>query len=68
MIALEDQVIGINLQNVWNTSSGTAPFWPTDYFVPSVIPSGVSNPQGANSYFKLMNLQAHEPERLGHGH
>jgi hypothetical protein len=45
----------MSMQNVWGTSSGQAPFWPDDYFVPNTTPNGISNPYP--SYFDLLNYK-----------
>lgn len=50
-----EAVLRVSLQNVWTTTSGQAPFWPDDYFVPYDIPNGVNNPNDYNSYFQLLN-------------
>lgn len=44
--------MGIKMQNVWSTTSGQAPFWPTDYFVPDAVPPGVGTGAG---YFEILN-------------
>ncbi len=47
-----EAVMGIKMQNVWSTTSGQAPFWPTDYFVPDAVPPGVGTGAG---YFEILN-------------
>lgn len=37
-----EAVMKINLTDVWNTTTGTAPFWPIDYFVPAGNPPDVT--------------------------
>jgi hypothetical protein len=47
-----EAVMGINMANVWSTTSGQAPFWPIDYFVPDAVPPAVGSGQG---YFEYLN-------------
>jgi hypothetical protein len=47
-----EAVMGIKMQNVWSTTSGQAPFWPTDYFVPDAVPAGAGTGAG---YFEILN-------------
>jgi hypothetical protein len=47
-----EAMMGIKMQNVWSTTSGQAPFWPTDYFVPDAVPPGVGSGAG---YFEILN-------------
>jgi len=53
--AFGEAVLQVSLQNVWATTTGQAPFWPTDYFVPYNIPSGVNNPDNLPAYFEVLN-------------
>jgi hypothetical protein len=47
-----ESAMGINMQDVWNTSSGTAPFWPRDYFEPYSVPTGSG---GSTPYLTTLN-------------
>jgi len=47
-----EAVMGVNMPNVWSTTSGQAPFWPIDYFVPDAVPPPVGSGQG---YFEYLN-------------
>jgi len=47
-----EAVMGVKMPNVWSTTSGQAPFWPVDYFVPDAVPSPVGTGQG---YFEYLN-------------
>jgi hypothetical protein len=42
----------IKMLDVWNTTSGTAPFWARDYFEPYSVPSGSG---GSTPYFETLN-------------
>ena len=62
-----EAVLETPMEGVWSTqptssSSMQAAFWPTSYFVPDVIPTGVTNPNncgssgsGACTYFQVLN-------------
>lgn len=62
-----EAVMETSMQSVWGTqptsgSSVQAPFWPTSYFVPHTVPSGITNPNNCGSsgtqactYFQIMN-------------
>ncbi len=52
-----ESVLHLDMPTMWSTQPGSssnvqAPFWPIDYFVPYVVPSGVT---GSGAYFKVLN-------------